>query len=140
MILLEMQQKERSAKKMWPAYEWEINCFIGMSVLALALIPSVKCKKTAIFSGVVWFLGIALALGRYTALSELIGRLPLISSFRAPVRWGFIAIIRLFRATNSCHPRYDFHGTPNSKKASFTKIDPSRRFGSDSFVCIRITK
>ncbi|MBN1880348.1 YfhO family protein [bacterium] len=75
----------------WPAYEWELSCFIGITVCCLAIIPSIKNKRVQFYWSCV-ILGIFLAIGQYALKGDFIYHLPVLSNFRAPVRWIFISI------------------------------------------------
>lgn len=75
----------------WPAYEWELNCFIGICVFALAMFNSFADRRTQLFWTIIT-VGVFLMIGEYAFLSDIIYGLPVISSFRAPVRWGFMVV------------------------------------------------
>lgn len=75
----------------WPAYEWELSIFIGISALFLAILAGFRAPRARFFWCCV-AVGLILSLGRYTPVQEIIGRMPVLNSFRAPVRWSILFI------------------------------------------------
>ncbi len=76
----------------WPAYEWELNIFIGLTALALALSASWKSRQTRFF-GICVITGLFLSLGPYSLSSDILSLLPFSNLLRAPARWAFMMIV-----------------------------------------------
>ncbi len=76
----------------WPAYEWELNIFIGLSTVALALATSWKSRRVRFF-GFCIVTGLFLSLGPYSLSTDILRLLPFTNMLRAPARWAFLMII-----------------------------------------------
>ncbi len=75
----------------WPAYEWELSGFQGIVIFTLACLTGFRMRRQRFFIGCV-LTGLLLALGRYVPANDLLYKLPVLGSFRAPVRWSVIMI------------------------------------------------
>ncbi len=82
------------ASELWPAYEWELNSFVGIGIFCLAWFPSVKHPNVRFFWSCI-ILGLFLSLGTYTLGGDYLYKLPMFSGFRAPARWSFITVFGL---------------------------------------------
>ncbi|MCD4653361.1 hypothetical protein K8T06_05445, partial [bacterium] len=76
---------------LWPAYEWELSMFTGISVLALAFFSGKTEQKSRFFKGCI-LIGVILAIGHYTVFHRLLDSIPIMNSFRAPARWSIVAV------------------------------------------------
>jgi hypothetical protein len=75
----------------WPAYEWELNIFIGITAFSLALAAPLTSRRVRFFWACV-FTGLFLSLGSFSLSTGILQYIPFADLFRAPARWALLII------------------------------------------------
>lgn len=75
----------------WPAYEWELNIFIGLTAFSLALAAPLTSRRVRFFWACI-FTGLLLSLGAFSLSTFIFQHIPFADLFRAPARWAILIV------------------------------------------------